>query len=62
MQKVNIDDLKISIDIFIKYAKVQNTTIFLLTKIGCGIAGFSEDEIKPLFAKTPANVIKPIGW
>lgn len=35
---------------------------FLLTAVGCGIAGFSEDEIKPFFADCPENVIKPKGW
>jgi hypothetical protein len=35
---------------------------FYLTKVGCGIAGFSEDEIKPFFADCPENVVKPEGW
>lgn len=35
---------------------------FYLTKIGCGIAGYSEEEIKPLFIETPDNIIKPKGW
>lgn len=35
---------------------------FLLTKVGCGIAGYSEEEMKPLFADMPSNVIKPKGW
>lgn len=35
---------------------------FLLTKIGCGIAGFEEHEIAPLFKDSPMNVIKPKGW
>lgn len=35
---------------------------FLLTKVGCGIAGYSEEDIKPLFKNAPSNVIKPEGW
>jgi len=35
---------------------------FLLTKVACGIAGYSEAEIAPLFADMPANVVKPAGW
>lgn len=35
---------------------------FLLTKVGCGIAGYSEDEMKRLFTVMPDNVIKPKGW
>jgi hypothetical protein len=35
---------------------------FYLTKVGCGIAGFTEEEIKPFFVDCPDNVIKPAGW
>lgn len=34
---------------------------FLLTPVGTGIAGFSIDEIWPLFSAMPSNVIK-VGW
>lgn len=35
---------------------------FLLTKVGCGIAGYDEDEIKALFSDMPSNIVKPLGW
>lgn len=39
---------------------------FLLTKVGCGIAGYSEDFMKGLFNnnifKLPKNLILPIDW
>jgi hypothetical protein len=35
---------------------------FLLTKVGCGIAGYPEEDIKPLFTNAPDNLIKPKGW
>ena len=35
---------------------------FYLTKVRCGIAGYSEDDIKPIFRDMPSNVIKPKGW
>lgn len=47
---------------FIETAKEHPKLTFYLTKIGCGIAGFSEDEIKPLFTDTPKNIVKPKGW
>lgn len=43
-------------------ARALPDKIFYLTKVGCGIAGYPEEEIKPLFADMPANVIKPKGW
>lgn len=47
-----------------KYACDNITKIFFLTKIWCGIAWYSEDEIKSIVSKTvrPANVILPQGW
>lgn len=47
---------------FLAYAREHSDEKFILTKIGCGLAGFSEEEIKPLFADAPANVDKPEGW
>ena len=36
---------------------------FLVTKLGCGIAGFSEDEMKKAFkGEKPKNVVLPAGW
>ena len=34
---------------FAEYAKAHKDLEFLVTPIGCGIAGFTEDEIAPLF-------------
>ena len=36
---------------FIEYAKNHPDKRFLVTEIGCGIAGFAPEEIAPLFAK-----------
>lgn len=37
---------------------------FLVTRIGCGIAGFTDDEISPLFeqAYTIENIVLPPNW
>ena len=39
------------VDEFIEFAKSHPELTFYVTKIGCGIAGFSEEEIAPLFHK-----------
>ena len=38
--------------------------VFLVTRIGCGIAGFTDDDIAPLFsqARNMNNVVLPDGW
>ena len=42
--------IKPYVDEFIAFAKQHPEMTFLVTKIGCGIAGFRIDEIAPLFA------------
>lgn len=46
---------------FIRYTKGDPTKTFIVTKIGCGIAGFKVSEIAPLFFENeiPENVILP---
>ena len=34
---------------FLSFAKSNNNLIFLVTEIGCGIAGFTVEQIAPLF-------------
>lgn len=36
---------------FIKFADCHPELTFLVTRIGCGIAGFSDEEIAPLFVR-----------
>lgn len=46
-----VDAIKPYVDEFITFAKLHPELKFLVTRIGCGIAGFSEEEIAPLFAE-----------
>jgi hypothetical protein len=47
---------------FLVYARLSHDLVFLLTKVGCGIAGYDELEVRQLFANAPANVVRPAGW
>ena len=46
-----IAEIKPYVDEFIEFAKQNINLQFLVTRIGCGIAGFSEEEIAPLFSE-----------
>lgn len=50
-----VDVIKPYVDEFIDYAKSNPQYKFLVTRIGCGIAGFQDEEIAPLF-KDSVNV------
>jgi hypothetical protein len=47
---------------FVQYAKDYPMLGFFLTRVGCGIAGFTDAEIAPLFAGCPSNVRMPPEW
>ena len=44
-----VDVIKPYVDEFINFAKSHPELNFLVTRIGCGIAGFSDNEMAPLF-------------
>jgi hypothetical protein len=45
-----VDTIKPYVDEFIRFADSRSELTFLVTRIGCGIAGFRDEEIAPLFA------------
>lgn len=56
-----VEDIKPYVDEFISFAKGHPELRFLVTKIGCGIAGFRVEEIAPLFAEAlpVENIVLP---
>jgi hypothetical protein len=58
----SFEELEIAVEKFIAYATLSHDITFMLTKVGCGIAGHDEDKVMTLFADAPVNVIRPKGW
>ncbi|MBQ3832384.1 MAG: hypothetical protein II815_04330 [Bacteroidales bacterium] len=56
-----VETIKPYVDEFIEFAKQHPEYKFLVTRIGCGIAGFTDEEIAPLFleAQKLDNVYLP---
>ena len=56
-----VETIKPYVDEFIDFAKLHPELKFLVTRIGCGIAGFKDEEIGPLFkgATDVENIILP---
>ena len=46
-----VDAIKPYVDEFVEYAKAHPELRFLVTRVGCGIAGFRDEDIAPLFAE-----------
>ena len=56
-----VDVIRPYVDEFIEYAKQHPELTFLVTRIGCGIAGFTDSQMAPLFeeALDVPNVLLP---
>ena len=56
-----VADIKPYVDDFIEYARNNTDKFFYVTRIGCGIAGFDDADIAPLFRNALAlnNVCLP---
>lgn len=50
------------VDTFIKFAKLNPEMTFEVTRVGCGLAGYEDDDIAPMFTQAPSNCILPAGW
>lgn len=55
-RSLTINRIKQYVDEFIIYAQNHPDNIFLVTPIGCGLAGYKEEDIAPLF-KEAINII-----
>lgn len=56
-----VETIKPYVDEFIQYAKKHPNLTFYVTRIGCGIAGFKDEEMAPLFRMALGidNIILP---
>jgi len=59
-----VETIRPYVEDFIDFAQQHPEMTFLVTRIGCGIAGFTDDEISPLFEKAHdvENIVLPPGW
>lgn len=54
--------IKKSVEKFIEYAQEHPNEQFLVTRVGCGLAGYTDDEIGPMFKYAPPNCELPNEW
>ncbi len=56
-----VEQIRPYVDEFVEYARANRHLRFLVTRIGCGIAGFRDEQIAPLFSEALncSNIILP---
>lgn len=57
-----LHEIKEHVNKFLEFASNNQEYIFDVVKIGCGLAGYNEDQIIPMFKQAPKNVNLPEDW
>ena len=57
-----LDEVAHHVAAFLDYARACPTLTFQVTRIGCGLAGFTDEQVAPLFDDAPANCLLPGRW
>lgn len=57
-----LDVIRSHVRTFLEYARCNPRHTFNVVKIGCGLAGYRENQIAPMFFGSPSNVNLPEGW
>lgn len=57
-----IEEIAPYINDFLEYARSNSLTEFFVTRIGCGLAGYSDSDIAPLFRGAPDNCSFAKQW
>jgi hypothetical protein len=59
IKTLDLEKIKKYVDSFIEESKNYPYLTFLVTEIGCGLAGYTIKDIAPMFKNAPDNVILP---
>jgi hypothetical protein len=62
IETLSLEAIAFNVSKFIKFAQQHPELIFNVTRIGCGLAGYADAQIAPMFVGAPANCVLPDGW
>jgi len=62
IQTLVLREIAIHVFGFLAFARSHPELTFQVTRIGCGLAGYVDAEIAPMFSGAPDNCILPEGW
>lgn len=59
---IPLKQIKTSVELFFKDAAKMPHLTFVITRIGCGFAGYEDKDIAPLFSNPLNNMVLPQEW
>ena len=62
LRTLSLDTIRKYVDEFIAFATAHHDSTFVVVRIGCGLAGYSDEDIAPMFKNAPSNCQLPRGW
>ncbi len=62
IQSLPLIEIRFHVDNFLAFAKKEIHLVFYVTRIGCGLAGYTDEQIGPMFHGAGDNVILPDSW
>lgn len=62
LKSLPLERIKNGVDQFLAFARSRSDLRFQVTRIGCGLAGYTDEQIGPLFKHAPENCDLPLEW
>ena len=62
LRSLPLETINFYVNIFLTYAKDNPDLSFFVTRIGCGLAGYKDTDIAPMFKNAPNNCDLPLTW
>lgn len=62
IQTLPLDDVQAFVEMFLQYAEMNPDLDFKVTRVGCGLAGFKDSDIAPMFEACPDNCYFDSAW
>jgi hypothetical protein len=62
VETLSLPVIKVYVETFRRFTIDNPLLYFFVTRLGCGLAGYTDDDMGPLFKDCPRNVELPYGW
>lgn len=62
IEMISLDEIQKAVDNFLVFAMSYPTQKFQVTKVGCGLGGYTNEDIAPMFKKAPDNCLFDKDW